>query len=135
MKKDFYEEARKFVINAYEKTGKLRSIKHFEETVKWIKVLKPNADEGLLIAGFCHDVDKAISPSKMPLYKRGRSLIDKKILREHQDKSSEIMVEFLQSKGAPSLIVNKVGFLIKRHEEGGTAEADVLKDADSLSFF
>lgn len=45
------------------------------------------------------------------------------------------MVEFLRKHGADKNLIDRVRMLISRHEEGGSEDQNLLKDADSISFF
>ena len=60
---------------------------------------------------------------------------DEEFLRPHEERSSEIIRNFLSEQGADSGIISKVCRLISRHEEGGDEEQNILRDADSVSFF
>ena len=46
---ELYNKAEQFVKGSFTKKGKTYQIKHFVRTAYWIKQLKPNADEALLI--------------------------------------------------------------------------------------
>jgi len=60
---------------------------------------------------------------------------DPEYLEPHEKKGAEIMAEFLKKEGANKEVVEKVYNMILKHEEGGTDDQNLLKDADSLSFF
>lgn len=132
----FYDKVKEFVIDSFKdkKDAKLR-LKHYENTVIWIKELKPNASQALLTAGFAHDIDRAFSKSRIPLYKKGTSMIEKDFLEKHEKNGSKIIKEFLTKINAPREFINNVCYLIAHHETGGNEEANLLKDADSISFF
>ena len=104
---------------------------HFEQTLHWIKILDPNADEALQIAAYCHDIERGFHPAK-----KKRLMYDtKEELVNHQKQSGEIMYDFLIKIGAPIEMAEKVEKLISKHEIGGTDEQNLLKDCDSISYF
>ena len=51
-----YDKVEKFVEKSYK--GKFGMV-HFKRTVYWIRELKPNADEAMLIAAIAHDIERA----------------------------------------------------------------------------
>ena len=132
----FYNEVVKFIKKVVKETilpRKLKKVeselkrtllKHYERTVFWVKKLKPDADEALLIAAYSHDIERWFRPFLKPNDIKG-----------HQRKSAKIVSEFLSKIAADKEMVQKVYYLISHHEEGGSHEANILKDADSISFF
>jgi hypothetical protein len=123
------EEIKKLVKSKFKKT----SIPHFERTLYWVKKLKPDADEALQIAAYGHDIERPIRV-EASLTKINRVGWDK-FYEEHQIDSEKIIKEFLSKHTKDKKIIDKVGFLVRHHEEGGIPESDVLMDADSLSYF
>jgi hypothetical protein len=127
--KNFYKETEKFVN---EVTGGNR---HLERTVFWLKKLKPDAGEAMLIAALSHDIERAFRDSaydKITKSEKGYQSEDH--LLYHQTKGAEIMAEFLKKNGAGRELINKVFSLIEKHEVGGDSDQNLIKDADSLSF-
>ena len=43
--------------------------------------------------------------------------------------------ETFSKENTSKKLINEIMFLIKHHEEGGTPKTDLIKDADSLSYF
>ena len=119
-----FEKAKKFVDKIYK-----GQVDHLERTVFWIKELKPDADEALLIAGYAHDIQRKVNPVSEPKFVRGKQL------DFHQQEGGRIMYEWLKENGATEEMAIRVRDLISKHEVGGTDDQNVLKDADSLSFF
>lgn len=140
----FYEKMRQFVADACRAEGppdmeRLRatSLEHAERTVYWLKQLKPDADEAMLIAAIAHDIERAVQEEteyKSSAVKDG-GFTNEGFLREHQDRSASIAAEFLKRQDAPPKMVERVKALIMRHEEGGDDDQNALKDADSISHF
>lgn len=125
------EEVRKFVSESF--NGK---IKHFERTLHWTKKLKPDADEALQIAALSHDISRSlhsIEYLKREVPKAKHDGNDPYYLK-HQEEGAEKMEDFLKKLGAEEELIKKVSFLIRNHERGGSLEADILKDADSISY-
>lgn len=134
---EYYSKAEQFVIDAFTKTGKAGGIKHFERTVYWLLQLKPNADEALQIAAFAHDVERAFraSSQEAKLDSSTKGFLDDEFLEEHQNKGAEIIANFLKDQHAPEELIERVRMLISKHEVGGNDDQNVLKDADSISYF
>lgn len=130
-----YDKAEKFVVDSFTKAGKERQIVHFKRTVYWVKQLKPDADEALLISAIAHDIERASRKPEMIELKRKSGLESKEFLRLHEERGAEIIGNFLRENSADKELIEKVKELVLRHEEGGTEEQNILKDADSLSFF
>lgn len=132
---NLFNVVKKFVDEAYAKKGK--SSIHFEETVKWIKKLKPNANNALLIAGYAHDIERAVLKDTVPMksYQEGLSLIDNNYLEKHQKDSAKVISSFLKNQQTSKDLVERVFYLVSHHEIGGDEDANTLKDADSLSYF
>lgn len=132
---NLYEEIKKFVEESFAKKGKVIG-KHFERTVYWVKKLYPEADEALLAAAISHDIERAFRDSSIDAVKYNKDgFLDKEHIRFHQEKGAQIIADFLTEKGASKEFVKKVSNLIARHEVGGNKEQNILKDADSVSFF
>ena len=56
-------------------------------------------------------------------------------MARHQNSSAQIAGRFLEEQGADNELIARVKQLVSRHELGGDAEENLLKDADRLSFF
>jgi hypothetical protein len=132
---ELYDKVEQFVKDSYIKIGKNKQIKHFERTVYWLKQLKPDADEALLISAIAHDIERAFRKEEM--YEKIKNIGFTKIefFRPHEERGAEIMAEFLEKEGAGKELIERVKMLISRHEEGGNDDQNLLKDADSISFF
>lgn len=125
-----FNEVERFVKKSFrnrkdkKQLWKQAQIVHLQRNSFWIQKLKPDADEALLIAGIAHDIERAF---------RFNSL--KKLRKDiHQKRSAKIIVEFLTKRGAQKEMIKRVKFLVSKHEEGGNADQNLLKDADSISF-
>jgi len=130
-----YEKVEKFVVDSFTKVGKIHQIVHFKNTVEWIKKLKPDADEALCIAAVAHDIERAFRKEDMMGKKKKYGFSGKEFLKPHQERCAKIIGDFLEKESADKKLIKKVKMLVIRHEEGGNKDRDLLKDADSLSFF
>jgi len=132
---DLYQKVEDYVKEYFEKSRSKVHMKHFIRTSYWIKRLRPDADEALLIAGVSHDLSHALKTDKDWDKIKERGFNDKEALETHQIKSAEIIGNFLEKEGVPSELVERVKHLVSRHEVGGDEDQDLLMDADSISFF
>ncbi len=130
-----FDEVKRFVKESFERCGYREHIKHLERTVYWVKKLKPNADEALLIAAFSHDIGTAYRWKKIQKELYQTNFTDKELIERHQKECARIIKEFLEKHGANSEIIDRVKMLVSKHEEGGNTDQNLLKDADSISFF
>ena len=135
MSPELYNKAEQFVIVSFTKVGKSSQIKHFIRTVHWIKELKPDADEALLISAVAHDIERAFRQKDVSEKKNSAGFTDKEFLRPHEERGAEIICGFLKQQGAKDEFIQRVKMLVSRHEEGGDDDQNLLKDADSISFF
>ncbi len=137
MASKLYAKAEKFVIGSFNRMGLTYQIKHFKRTVYWIKKLKPDADEALLIAAIAHDIERVFrkSISHKQVKESAKGFSDEKYIGPHQREGAEIIANFLKREGADRRLISRVKMLISKHEIGGNADQNLLKDADSISFF
>ena len=107
------------------------SIPHFERTVYWVQHFKPDADEALLIAAYSHDVERGLRKDQ----EKSKEFAKGERLTHHQEEGGRVMYNFLLENGAPKVMAERVKSLISKHEVGGNDDENLLKDADSVSFF
>jgi hypothetical protein len=106
--------------------------RHLLNTREWLVRLEPEADEPLRLAALVHDCERMIPggprvvPSDPP--------DDERYLRAHSERSAHVAADWLRETGATARVVEDVAELVRLHEVGGTARADVLQAADSISF-
>ena len=134
---DWYAKVEKFVSAAFLKSSNAGDMKHFERTVFWLKELKPDADEAMLIAAFAHDIERAFRNERTynKITGSDKGFTSQAHLQYHQETGAKIISDFLTAQHAPPDLVSKVSNLISKHEVGGTEEENILKDADSISYF
>ncbi len=106
---------------------------HSKNTLQWLLRLKPDADEGLQIAALGHDIERAIDERKV---KRQDFEDYDAFKRAHAQNSASILQELMLENGInDAKFINDVYNLVCRHEVGGDPRSDVLRDADSISYF
>ncbi len=131
-----YQDVENFVVDSFTKSGDTRGIPHFKRTVYWLKKLEPDTDEALLIASIAHDIDRAFRTGTDKLVKQfNKGFRDDFFLVDHPKKGAEIIGNFLEKQGADEKFISRVKMLISKHEVGGNRDQNLLKDADSVSFF
>lgn len=110
---------------------------HLERTAEWLVKLCPEVDEALLIAGISHDIERAFREEVVyqKMFHSDNGFLDDTFLDYHQQRSAKIIADFLLTLGCPTVLSEKVFHLVSHHEIGGDFESNLLKDADSLSFF
>jgi len=132
---DLFNKVEKFVKDSFRDAGKSHQIKHFERTVYWVKRLAPGADEALMISAMAHDIERTCRIKEQHKKKIEFGLTHKDFLRPHEEKGAEIIADFLKKEGADQTLIDRVKMLVSRHEKGGNKDQNLLKDADSISFF
>ena len=131
----FYNAAEKFIIDSFNKANKSSEIKHFLRTTHWLKELRPDADEALLVSAVAHDIERAYRQKDIFKKMVNAGYTDIEFYRLHEERSAEIIADFLKHQNADASFIERVKMLVSRHEDGGNDDQNLLKDADSLSFF
>jgi len=105
---------------------------HSINTLKWVLTIKSDADEAMHIAALGHDIDRALNKGKT-LQKDYPDYDSFK--QAHAINSAKILKEIMIDCQANESVINDVVFLVEHHEVGGSVRADIIKNADSLSYF
>ena len=100
--------------------------------MEWLLKLKPDADEALKIAALGHDIERAIEEQKV-IRKDYISYDDFK--KAHALNSAKILKEMMVGCNVGKELIDDVFFLVIHHEIGGNRRVDVLRNADTISFF
>jgi len=132
-----YQQVEQFVVDAYTNAGKPGTIRHLQRTVYWVEQLRPDADEALRCAAIAHDIERAfrrVDTEKL-IRSSPQGYRDEQFLQIHQEESAKAIAEFLRGQGVESEFIARVTRLVSRHEIGGDGDQNILKDADSVSFF
>lgn len=105
---------------------------HSKNTLEWLLKLKPDADENLKIAALGHDIERAIEKRKV----RRQDYKDYDAFKDaHALNSANILAEIMQAYDIDKKIIDEVFSLVRHHETGGNGLVNILKDADSISYF
>jgi len=105
---------------------------HSKNTLEWLLKLMPDADESLKIAALGHDIERAIEKRKV----RRQDYKDYDAFKDaHALNSANVLAEIMQACDIDEKMLDEVFFLVRHHETGGTDRVDILKDADSISYF
>ena len=106
---------------------------HSRNTLKWLLEFEPTADSALRIAALGHDIDRAVETRKV----RRADFADYDAFKAaHARNSARILVEILEECGVEDVALTlEVERLVCAHEVGGDPRSDLLRDADSLSYF
>ena len=105
---------------------------HAENVLKWVHIFCGNPDEAMIFAALAHDIDRADKGTKA---RRSDFNNYDDFKAAHAANSAEILGNILRKCGADPVMTDKACTLVRMHETGGCPEADILKNADSLSFF
>ncbi len=104
---------------------------HADNTLEWLLYLEPNAGEALQLAALAHDIDRA-TPERV----RRKDFSDYDTFKAaHARRSALLLRGILEGSGVVGDIVDEACRLVVIHEVGGDPDSDLLKDADSISYF
>ncbi len=106
--------------------------RHAENTLKWLFRLEPKVDQALQIAALAHDIDRAVETRKV-----SRADFDDydAFKAAHARNGAAILRAILQKCGVNGSVTKEACRLVTLHEVGGDPRSDLLKDADSISYF
>jgi hypothetical protein len=105
---------------------------HAENTLKWLFRLEPKADRSLQIAAFAHDIERAVETRKVS---RADFNDYDAFKAAHARNGAAILRAILDKCGVAKSVVDEACRLVGLHEVGGDRRSDLLKDADSISYF
>ncbi len=106
--------------------------RHAENTLERLLGLDPETDQAMQIAALAHDIDRAVEAEKVR-----RSDYDdfNDFKRAHARNGAKLLRAILEKCSVPKATADEACRLVMLHEVGGDSRSDLLKDADSLSFF
>jgi hypothetical protein len=106
--------------------------RHAENALEWLLRLDPKADQALQIAALAHDIDRAVEARKV----RRSDYDDYDAFKAaHARNGAKILRTLLDSCGIAKSITEEACRLVAAHEVGGDPRSNLLKEADSISFF
>lgn len=104
---------------------------HADNTLEWLLYLEPDAGEALQLAALAHDIDRA-TPERV----RRENYSDYDTFKAaHARRGALLLRGILEGCGLAQDIVDEACHLVEVHEVGGDPDSDLLKDADSISYF
>lgn len=106
--------------------------RHTENTFGWLLRLDPGADQALQIAALAHDIDRAVETRKV--HRSDHDDYDS-FKSAHARNGAMILREILGKCAVAKYTTDEACRLVALHEVGGNPRSDLLKDADSISFF
>lgn len=95
-------------------------------------MLDPRADQALQIAALAHDIERAVEARKV--CRADFSNYDA-FKAAHARNGAKMLREILDECAVAKSIVDEACRLVALHEVGGDPRSDLIKDADSISFF
>ena len=105
---------------------------HAKDTLSWVLRLEPSAGPALQLAALGHDIDRAVKERKVS---RADFQDYDTFKAAHARNGAAILLDILETCGVTPVIAAEAGRLVTLHEVGGDPHADLLKDADSISYF
>jgi len=106
---------------------------HSRNTLEWLLKLDPKADPALRIAALSHDIERAVEARKV---RRAEFPEYGAFKAAHARNSAAMLGEILRECGiGDEALTQEIQRLVCLHEVGGDPRSDLLKDADSLSYF
>ncbi|MBW1768809.1 MAG: DUF4202 family protein [Deltaproteobacteria bacterium] len=106
--------------------------RHAENTLEWLLRLDPKADQAVQIAALGHDIDRADEPRKV---RRADYDDYDEFKTAHARNGAKVLRSLLDRCGVARPITEEACRLVTLHEFGGDSRSDLLRDADSISFF
>ncbi len=104
---------------------------HARNTAQWVERLG-SSDPFLRLAALGHDIERALPEEKV---KREQFTSFDDFKEAHAKNSARVLRKILADSGLEPEEIDKICYLVEMHERGGSPEADLLKEADALSFF
>ncbi len=107
-------------------------LRHAENTLEWLLRLDPETDQAMQIAALAHDIDRAVEAEKV---RRSDHDDFNDFKRAHARNGAKLLRAILEKCSVPKATADEACRLVMLHEAGGDPRSDLLKNADSLSFF
>lgn len=106
-------------------------IGHATTTEAWLIKLFPKATPELKMAAFAHDIERCWCTPLFPIQDEEYT----KYKQRHAYHCADLVSAMMVALEFPMDTTKHVHHLISMHEVGGDTETDLLRDADSLSYF
>ncbi len=129
---DSIECAKQSIREIIADSGVPEDPRHAKKTLKWVFRLEPKADQALQIAALAHDIDRAVETRKV----RRADFNDYNTFKAaHARNGATILIAILNKCGVAKSVAAEACRLVTLHEVGCDPRSDLLKNADSISFF
>ncbi len=123
--------AQRAVLDYIDRSSVPEDPAHARNTLEWVLRLWPGADPAMRLAALAHDIDRA-STDKV----RRCDYADYDSFKAaHARHGAQILCSLLSVYTFSRATVDEACRLVCLHEVGGDPRADLLRDADSLSYF
>ena len=106
--------------------------RHSENTLEWVLKLDAKAGQALQIAALAHDIDRAVERRKV--HRCDYDDYDA-FKAAHARNGANILRAILENFGVAKSTTDEACRLVVSHEVGGDYCANLLQDADSISYF
>ena len=123
---------KKKILEIIKKSSNPEDPIHAKNTLEWMIKLEPQADEALKIAALGHDIERAIDKRKI---KRENYTDYEEFKKAHALNSAEVLSKLMETFKVKKELREEIFYLVNHHETGGNKRANLLKNADSISFF
>ncbi len=105
---------------------------HAEDTLAWLMRLRPAIDPALALAALGHDIDRvngarAVQRADYASYAEFKDA--------HAECAARTLHALLERCKVSAPVTRRACWLVAHHESGGDHDADLLRDADNLSWF
>lgn len=127
-----FEEIKKEIEKIVAQSDLVVDPAHSKNTLEWLLRLKPDADEALQIAALAHDIERGYDRNQKEHSNDPREYEEYR--QKHPIRSAQITVDLMKEYSYEENMIVRVQKLVENHETGGYEDADILRDADSLSF-
>ena len=126
------ESAKKRILEVISGSEVPEDFPHAQDTLNWVLRLDPGAEPSLQLAALGHDIDRAVTARKT----RRADFPDYDAFKaQHACNGAAILREILEDCGVEPRFTAEACRLVVVHEVGGDPRSDLLKDADSISYF
>lgn len=121
----------KEILDILDKSDLALERQHAENTLLWVKKIRPDASMALQIAAIGHDIERGVPPR----YRDEDFENHDDYKTAHSERGAQILEEIMRRYKIDEKVIREATDLVRMHETGGSEDADVLMDADSISFF
>ena len=126
------KKAKQEILRCVAKSSIPEDLPHAKNTAKWVLRLNPQASQAMQIAALAHDIERA--DEKHKIKRRNFNHYDKFKIA-HALHSAYILKKILKKHDLDASLIHDACELVKQHEFGQDSPSNLLREADSLSYF